>query len=534
MATTSIGEPRYPVAAVAARLQSRSMLAWISKASGTRVAEPSHRFPYMVATLLVLLACRDDVDASCKTGLVLDADGGCVPLDDSGDGIWRTLPASCDESGAGGADPVTALASISFQPTLVEIVDLEIADDVVYAVGQGGLVILDRDPARLTALFVGGSDRFHRVEPLDVDRVAMTHRDRGLTIADVSDPEAPVQLASEMHPGWEGMSYVDGVLYVAVREYGVIALDVSDPSNPVQIGAGEGLSAPWELSAARDGWLYAADNALGVVPIDIADPKGPVVGDPVDLGAAVLHARVDGDYLYVSAGAAGVIVLDLTDPSAPLPVATVSTGGSVVMTAVAEGLLYAADHEGLAVFDVSDPTAPVPLGREQTPQFALAVDARDDIAWVADWTAVETWSVDRDARAPEAELSIDDVAIAAEGGSQEVMVANRGGGTLHLLGATSTDDRLGIEFSDAEVTPGDEVRVRLTYAGGADPLDAEVCISTDDADGPILSLKVTAGKDDEWIGQPAPDFALTDLDGVTHRLSEQLGHPVMLVYFASW
>ena len=478
-------------------------------------------------SLLWLLACKEGEDSPCSA---------CVPSGDSGDTrtiAWQTLPATCG-GGEGGSDPITELDTINFQPTLVELVDLEIVDDVVYAVGQGGLVILDSDPAAITTIFVGGSDRFHRVEPLEAGIVAMTHRDRGLTIADVSDPEDPRRLASENAFGWEGLSYHEGVLYVTERDYGVRALDVSDPSNPVEIGAGAGLSAPWELSAARDGWIYAADNVLGVVPIDISEPSSPVVGDAIDLDAAALHVRVHGDYLYASAGAAGVVVLDLADPSAPLPVARVSTGGSVVMTAVADGLLYAVDHEGLAVFDVGDPTAPVPVGREQTPQFALAVDARDDIAWVGDWTAVETWSVDRDARAPEAELSIDDVAIPTGGGSQEVTVANRGGGTLHLLGATSSDDRVTIEVSAAEVAPGEEVRVRLTYAGGDDTLDAEVCIATDDADGPTLSLAVTAGKDDAWIGQPAPDFALTDLDGTTHRLSEQLGHPVMLVYFATW
>jgi peroxiredoxin len=35
-------------------------------------------------------------------------------------------------------------------------------------------------------------------------------------------------------------------------------------------------------------------------------------------------------------------------------------------------------------------------------------------------------------------------------------------------------------------------------------------------------------------GVPAPDFALTGLDGTVYRLSEQLGAPVLLAYFATW
>ena len=36
------------------------------------------------------------------------------------------------------------------------------------------------------------------------------------------------------------------------------------------------------------------------------------------------------------------------------------------------------------------------------------------------------------------------------------------------------------------------------------------------------------------IGQQAPDFTLMDLDGNLHTLSDQLGHPVVLAYFATW
>jgi len=36
------------------------------------------------------------------------------------------------------------------------------------------------------------------------------------------------------------------------------------------------------------------------------------------------------------------------------------------------------------------------------------------------------------------------------------------------------------------------------------------------------------------LGNDAPDFVLEDLDGNSHRLSEQLGHPVVLVFFATW
>ena len=37
-----------------------------------------------------------------------------------------------------------------------------------------------------------------------------------------------------------------------------------------------------------------------------------------------------------------------------------------------------------------------------------------------------------------------------------------------------------------------------------------------------------------WIGQPAPDFTLTDLEGREHRLSGYRGKNVVIVFWATW
>lgn len=333
--------------------------------------------------------------------------------------------------------------------------------------------------------------------------------------------------------GWEGLSYADGVLWVTARDAGVVALDVTDPARPEELATGEGLSAPWELSDVHEGWIYAADNALGVVPVDVSDPGAPVVGTPIDVGGAVLHVAVADGWLYASAGGAGVAVLSLEEPARPELVTVLDAGGSSVMAAVDGGVLYVANHDGLAVFDVSDPRAPVPAGWQVTEQFALGVDAADGIAWIADWTALDAWRVDPAAGSGEADLSRDEVRLADGGGTAELTVTNRGGGTLRLLGATTGDDRVTVEVSAASLAPGEVARVRYTYAGG-DALQATACLATDDPDDAQLDVALGSGATESYIGLPAPDFALPGLDGETYRLSEQLGHPVMLAYFATW
>ncbi len=470
-------------------------------------------------------------DSDTQSGTVND-----TAADTGSPVAWITLPASCEAPTTLGTDPITQLDELlpGEGGLLYEMVDIELLDGVAYVVGQGGLLLVDATPGAAAVIGGGVSDRFHRVEPLSPGFVALTHRDRGIELVDVSDPADLVRVSTISARGWEGLAYVDGYLFVSARDEGVVVLDVSEPQAPSRVAEAAGLQAPWELSKARDGWIYAADNTLGVVPIDIADPLAPVVGEPVDVGGPVLHVAVAGDHVYAAAGGTGVVVLDLSDPAAPLPVATLPTGGSVVAVAVADGLLYAADHTGLAVWDVSDPGSPLPLGREETPQFALGVAASDDVAWVTDWTALESWAVDRDARSPEGSLSSTEVLLPDTGGSDEITLANLGGAELSLLGATSSDPRLAVAVSAEGLAPGDIARVQLTFTADGAPLDATVCIATDDADGALKSIRVSTAGYDPYVGQPAPDFALPGSDGNTYRLSEQLGHPVMLVYFATW
>lgn len=477
--------------------------------------------------LLLLLACPLD-DAPTSDSAATDT-AAAAPG-------WISLPADCTAPATLGADPLTATDMVlpGEHGGLFEMVDIELSGGLAYLVGQGGLVVLDPTPGGAAVLGTGVGERFHRVEPIGEGYVALTHRDRGLTVADVSDPTRLTQVATLNGNGWEGMAYVDGRLYVTVRDEGVRVLDVTDPTAPQQVGAGAGLSAPWELSKPRAGWLYAADNTLGVVPIDISVPEAPVIGEPLDLGSAVLHVAVDGDHAYAAAGSAGVVVLDLTDPAHPAALTTLYTGGSVVMTAVADGLLYAVDHTGLMVWDLANPAAPAPIGREATPQFALAVAAANDTAWVADWTAIEGWAVNRQASSPEAVLSSTEARFSATGGEQEIQITNLGGGDLRLVGATTSDVRLRVSASAEVLEPGASGALQLTLTGDVGDLDATVCLATNDPDGPLVTLVVGTGSDDPYVGQPAPDFVLPGLDGESYRLSEQLGHPVMLVYFATW
>ena len=67
-------------------------------------------------------------------------------------------------------------------------------------------------------------------------------------------------------------------------------------------------------------------------------------------------------------------------------------------------------------------------------------------------------------------------------------------------------------------------------------MDASLCFSSNDPNAPIRDVEVASSSSmtNVAIGQPASDFVLNDLDGNSHRLSDQLGKPVVLSYFATW
>ena len=78
--------------------------------------------------------------------------------------------------------------------------------------------------------------------------------------------------------------------------------------------------------------------------------------------------------------------------------------------------------------------------------------------------------------------------------------------------------------------------MRLVYENDGAPLDATLCLATNDPDEPVQQFPVASASSDpnSMVGEPAPDFTLNDLDGVSHTLSGHLGKPIVLCYFATW
>ena len=470
------------------------------------------------------------------------APGGPGPGADGADGTsdtgtppdWTALPASCASPGAPGHTPVTLVGELDVQRhAFVEFVDLAVdpARGLALGTGQGGLVITDiSDPVRprfVTAAWPdAGPQRFYRVALGPDHHVYTTHRDTGLVAWDTADPERPAVTHTIEAADLSGMAVDGGLLYVVTHGGQLITYDLSDPATPVEIHRADGLANGWQPTVVGD-WLYVADNTAGVVVYSLADRRAPAFTRAVAAaGNPELAASADGSG-STRPWAGGGRGLPPVQPRAYLRRAPV-LHTSAISVDVAGDTLWAATQQDVVALDVSDAAAPRLVGTFQTRQWAMHVAATaDDGAWVGDWGWIESYAADKDLVVPDAEPSVDDLFVDEAGDVTELRVANLGGGDLVLEGLTVADPRVTAEVSRVEVPTGESSRVRLTHSGGG-ALDTELCLQTNDPDEPLLGLRLRdapSGIDRDYLGTPAPDFDLEDLDGTLRRLSDQRGTP---------
>lgn len=515
-------------------------------------------------------------EAACPEGSSRRADGLCYlddaddaddahGTDDTGEGstAWLAVPAGCEAPSDLEADPVQMVAELRYVQgnpedgsKLTELVDVryDANSSRVYGVGQGGLYAWDvSDPAAPRELInwpepdSGGgggggppeSRRYHRSAQQD-SVLYLSSRDSGLFLMDLDRAELDDDHWAFEH-AISGLAVEDGVLYASDHNARVLAYDIGGggaggtPTVPVALGFGAELGQGfWNIKV--DGTVaYLADQSEGLVLVDLSDPGAPVTIGATTLGYGAQDVVADGDVAYLAAGSYGIAVIDISDPTRPGLIAEVDYGASVQSLALDGDLLWGVNQEGVVALDVSDPTAPVPVGTWATEQWAMAVTAGDGHAFVGDWNLMSVWEADRAARVPDADLNPSEVFVREEGDTFLMELANRGGGTLDILGASTESPLVRLEADRLTVAPGEVAQLRVTFDGGA-TLDEPLCIATNNPGSPLLEVALHTGDggQNEAIGEPAPDFALTDLDGNVWRLSEQLGHPVVIAYFTTW
>jgi hypothetical protein len=468
-------------------------------------------------------------------------DSGGAP-DSGAGGAWLSLPVACPD-GAPAPAPLVEVGALFLQDhVFAEVLDVAVdgARGLAVAVGQGGVMVVDlADPA--APRFRGANapadgQREHQVVLGEGGLAYTTHRDFGLTVWDTADPGRPVRVGRVSDEGLMGLDRAGSHLYVAQSDGALHTYSLADPRAPRREHTLAGFGNPRQPLVLGD-TLVLADHAGTLHLLSRSDPAAPAVRGAVELPAGGLDvaASADGRAVYVAVGAAGVAVVDPSGAGAR--VTTLDLRHAAISVAVDGDTLWAATQQDVVAFDVRDPLSPRPIGGLTTDQWAMAVAAGGGYAVVGDWGWLRTVAADLDAAVPDALLQARALSLDPGGGPATLELANLGGGPLALHGATASDPRLVLRADRRSVGPAAAARLQVDYAGrgGGAPLDAEICISTDDPDEPTLRLRVVdAAAGGDALGQPAPDFTLDTLGGERLTLSEQAGFPVVLVYFATW
>ena len=475
----------------------------------------------------------DDTSDTSETGETGETE---EPID------WQPLPAGCS-SDPTSEDPIDLVGKLHVQThSFVEMIDIEVLTDnnIAIAVGQGGLITMDitdeSNPEYLTTVAPNSFiQRFYRLEIGPENAVYATHRDHGMAVYDLSDPSDPEEKVLFKEENYSGMASTDTHLYLTTHTGSLIVFDITEPFAPVEIIQIDGLGNPWEPHLLGDR-LYIADNSRGVGVIDISDPESPGLVGYVEASGGVqdITFSEDGTTLYAAVGGAGVETFTLDDPDEPISLGLINVNYSVISVDAYNNTLWAVDQQDLVAFDISDPEDPVLINTENTEQWAMHVTAASDRAYVADWGYLAIYQSYIGTNAPDLAPATTSIYVTAE--EQTIIdLDNLGNATLSLVSAESSSGDVIVEFSTDAIAPGETAKMGITYTGSAAE-SVSVCLATNDPDEPTWEFDITTGEvgSNTGLGSEAPDFTLTGIDGVSYTLSDQLGKPVVLAYFATW
>ena len=453
---------------------------------------------------------------------------------------------ACEAAETPGADPITRSAQLGLarapgNPRVVHLLDIDGDPDsgLLFTVGAGGLFVIRPSGDSFEILSqsnqIGLRGAFDKVSVLGDGLVAISSRNRGLSLVDASTPASLRTIQAPDVDTPAGMDWSAPHLYVTSHLGEVTVLDLSDPNDIGVLGKVSGLGNPWAIHIEGQR-AYVADNTLGLVVLDVSSPDNPTILRTVNTAGGAQDLWLDGETLYVAVGSAGVEAFSMVDPDNPVSVSLIDVGSAVVSVAVSEGVLWAADHESVIAIDIADPSAPVPLGGQRTEQWAMHVYARGDEVFVADWGQIVSYSLAPELRGPDLDVSRRELFVVDGETDIRMTLTNRGSEPLHLLGASIDDPRFRVEVEQTEVAAGASGRLRLIFDGDASDVNTRLCLATNDGDEGVMEIPVLSNPSgtSAALGEPAPDFVLRDLDGETYQLSEQLGHPVVLMYFATW
>ncbi len=432
-------------------------------------------------------------------------------------------------------------------PFFAELQDVELIGDRAYTFGVNGFAVwnvADPDAPSVLGFYPRPEDIYiYRMYRGAVgDSVAFAgRREDQMNVIDMRDETSPQLLALHGDAGvlYEGMALSGDILIACRHGNGLEILDVSDPAS-LQTLAEVDLVNSWDVAISGD-HAFVADGMGGMAVVDLSDPANPQHLYSLPCSGAALDVDIEGGLAVLACGSAGIEVFDVSDPMAVASLGRANSSGLAVTLDVSGDLVYVADWDDVEVFDLSYPESPTPVAWEDTPRRAMGLAAEGHRVWVADWNQFRIYDfgpgLEGDVHLGSSFLRFDEVAV-GESADSSFTLRNTGGGILNVMMVESFDDHFEvlppISFS---VPPGGEQDITIRYTRDEPGYHAGfIQVLCDDSDEPDPHLLAQSDDNPNYLalGDPAPDFTLSDLDDNLHSLSDYLGQVVVLAFFANW
>jgi hypothetical protein len=193
---------------------------------------------------------------------------------------------------------------------------------------------------------------------------------RGLQVADIESPSAPVLLGGDSSENFHHLCVVGDRLYATVGNSVDVAelriFSLANPAAPVILGRVALPQGPGCVAVAGN-YAYIARMSHMITVVYVQDPAEPVcVASVGTYGLAATGIAIEGNRLYIAA--TYLAILDITIPAWPVPLNYFVIGEPWVLDiAVRNGLVYTVDDwEGLKVWNTNDAQNPLLVGAYET------------------------------------------------------------------------------------------------------------------------------------------------------------------------
>jgi hypothetical protein len=367
--------------------------------------------PPQLLTLALFLVCvpEDSAEASLKVAPSINFphfEGGIAQAVSVHNGK------ACVAIGYGG----TALFDVTdpIQPRFLnsfhngnDVTDISVLWPHAYVAGRSRFQILDISDSssiRLVAELTNSTPTFSSTPILSIFGSLVLLGDGTLRIIDISDPQAPAEIATYKRDipnfNWSvtgqfqllgSRAYLGSSLISrtnqGVRSWALEIVDLNNPAAPQLVGS---YSLPQSLRAlkVKDSIAFVGLNDHTVQILNIVNAADIKLVSSFKAQSWPLDIEVTDSKAYVAEGTKGVGIYDSTDLSAIRSAGRVQAGVSAQSIDLSGADLYVADHSaGLRICDVANPASPHLLGDYDTYVDVSEVAVSGDYAFIADYSS---------------------------------------------------------------------------------------------------------------------------------------------------